>query len=180
MTFRNSIFYPIQYYKRFCRNYSMYFSSRFKYYFDVVIHNILCNKSEIKNYTIYWDFMSYLVLTYVFFRIMPLTLDAWMDLFFRKTFVNTLTFTMYFYALYNIYCVLFILRIQLFFRFTGGDVWVLSIKNVKFNDSGLYACEVNSDPVVRSFHSLSGKLKDNYTSSFKYISDIKWLSTTRV
>ncbi|XP_060866861.1 Ig-like and fibronectin type-III domain-containing protein 1 [Metopolophium dirhodum] len=37
----------------------------------------------------------------------------------------------------------------------GGDVWVLSIKNVKFNDSGLYACEVNSDPVVRSFHSLS-------------------------
>ncbi|XP_050529397.1 Ig-like and fibronectin type-III domain-containing protein 1 isoform X2 [Daktulosphaira vitifoliae] len=37
----------------------------------------------------------------------------------------------------------------------GGDVWVLSIKNVKFNDSGVYACEVNSDPVVRSFHTLS-------------------------
>jgi len=47
------------------------------------------------------------------------------------------------------------------YKCTGGDVWVLSIKNVRFNDSGLYACEVNSDPVVRSFHSLSGKLNDN-------------------
>jgi len=84
--------------------------------------------------------------------------------FFEKTFVNcTLIFT--------IYVIYYIIRIlcsvhtpySIFFRFTGGDVWVLSIKNVKFNDSGLYACEVNSDPVVRSFHSLSGKLNDNNT-----------------
>lgn len=40
--------------------------------------------------------------------------------------------------------------------FTGGVVWVLAIKNVKQADSGLYACEVNSNPVVRSYHKLSG------------------------
>lgn len=54
-------------------------------------------------------------------------------------------------------------------QFPGGDVWVLSIKNVKFNDSGVYACEVNSDPVVRSFHSLSGWLnlvKCSYRNNF--------------
>ncbi|XP_046473967.1 Ig-like and fibronectin type-III domain-containing protein 2 isoform X1 [Neodiprion pinetum] len=38
---------------------------------------------------------------------------------------------------------------------TGGDVWVLAIKNARPADSGLYVCEVNSDPVLRSFHKLS-------------------------
>ncbi|XP_054267567.1 Ig-like and fibronectin type-III domain-containing protein 1 [Macrosteles quadrilineatus] len=37
----------------------------------------------------------------------------------------------------------------------GGVVWVLAIKNVKHADSGLYACEVNSNPVVRTYHKLS-------------------------
>ncbi|XP_039279825.1 Ig-like and fibronectin type-III domain-containing protein 2 [Nilaparvata lugens] len=37
----------------------------------------------------------------------------------------------------------------------GGDVWVLAIKDVKSNDSGVYACEVNSNPVVRTLHKLS-------------------------
>uniref|UniRef100_T1HB70 Uncharacterized protein n=1 Tax=Rhodnius prolixus TaxID=13249 RepID=T1HB70_RHOPR len=37
----------------------------------------------------------------------------------------------------------------------GGDVWVLAIKNVRTNDSGLYSCEVNSSPVVQTFHQLS-------------------------
>lgn len=40
---------------------------------------------------------------------------------------------------------------------SGGDVWVLSIKNAKPTDSGIYVCEVNSNPIVRSFHKLSGK-----------------------
>ncbi|XP_030759730.1 Ig-like and fibronectin type-III domain-containing protein 1 isoform X2 [Sitophilus oryzae] len=38
---------------------------------------------------------------------------------------------------------------------TGGDVWVLVVKNVKATDSGIYVCEVNSNPIVRSFHKLS-------------------------
>ncbi|KAI4456941.1 titin [Holotrichia oblita] len=38
---------------------------------------------------------------------------------------------------------------------SGGDVWVLVIKIVKSSDSGIYVCEVNSNPVVRSFHKLS-------------------------
>ncbi|KAB0793035.1 hypothetical protein PPYR_12655 [Photinus pyralis] len=37
----------------------------------------------------------------------------------------------------------------------GGDVWVLVIKNSKPSDSGIYVCEVNSNPVLRSFHKLS-------------------------
>lgn len=36
----------------------------------------------------------------------------------------------------------------------GGVVWVLNIKDVKPSDSGLYACEVNSNPVVRTYHKL--------------------------
>lgn len=40
---------------------------------------------------------------------------------------------------------------------SGGDVWVLVIKNSKPSDSGIYVCEVNSNPIVRSFHKLSGK-----------------------
>jgi hypothetical protein len=41
---------------------------------------------------------------------------------------------------------------------SGGDVWVLNIKSTKASDSGVYICEVNSDPIVRSFHKLSGLL----------------------
>lgn len=40
---------------------------------------------------------------------------------------------------------------------SGGDVWVLVIKNSKPSDSGIYVCEVNSNPIVRSFHKLSGE-----------------------
>ncbi|XP_019771440.1 Ig-like and fibronectin type-III domain-containing protein 2 isoform X3 [Dendroctonus ponderosae] len=38
---------------------------------------------------------------------------------------------------------------------SGGDVWVLVIKTAKPNDSGIYVCEVNSNPIVRSFHRLN-------------------------
>lgn len=41
---------------------------------------------------------------------------------------------------------------------SGGDVWVLLIKNAKPTDSGIYVCEVNSNPIVRSFHKLSGEI----------------------
>lgn len=41
---------------------------------------------------------------------------------------------------------------------SGGVVWVLAIKNVKLTDSGLYACEINSNPVIRTYHKLSGEL----------------------
>ncbi|XP_046405305.1 Ig-like and fibronectin type-III domain-containing protein 1 isoform X1 [Ischnura elegans] len=37
----------------------------------------------------------------------------------------------------------------------GGDVWVLVIKQSKPMDSGIYVCEVNSNPILRSFHKLS-------------------------
>ncbi|XP_050094930.1 Ig-like and fibronectin type-III domain-containing protein 1 [Anopheles aquasalis] len=37
----------------------------------------------------------------------------------------------------------------------GGDVWVLLIKETRLNDSDVYVCEVNSDPIVRSFHPLT-------------------------
>ena len=39
--------------------------------------------------------------------------------------------------------------------FSGGDVYVLQILNVTHNDTGLYVCEVNTDPPLRSFHRLS-------------------------
>ncbi|XP_025837036.1 Ig-like and fibronectin type-III domain-containing protein 1 [Agrilus planipennis] len=38
---------------------------------------------------------------------------------------------------------------------SGGDVWVLVVRNTKPTDSGIYVCEVNSNPIVRSFHKLS-------------------------
>lgn len=40
---------------------------------------------------------------------------------------------------------------------TGGDVWVLLISDTKPTDSDTYTCEVNSDPPIKSFHSLKGK-----------------------
>lgn len=42
----------------------------------------------------------------------------------------------------------------------GGDVWVLLIKAVKPEDTDVYVCEVNSDPVIKSFHTLRIKSKD--------------------
>lgn len=50
---------------------------------------------------------------------------------------------------------------------TGGDVWVLVIKNSKPSDSGIYVCEVNSNPIVRSFHKLSGKFFNTRTVNFQ-------------
>lgn len=38
---------------------------------------------------------------------------------------------------------------------SGGDVWVLLIKDTKPTDTDIYSCEVNSDPVIRSFQSLT-------------------------
>ncbi|XP_034111306.1 Ig-like and fibronectin type-III domain-containing protein 2 isoform X1 [Drosophila albomicans] len=40
---------------------------------------------------------------------------------------------------------------------TGGEVWVLLIKDLKTSDSGAYICELNSDPVLRSIHILTVK-----------------------
>lgn len=37
----------------------------------------------------------------------------------------------------------------------GGDVWALVIKSVRASDAGLYMCELNSEPPVRSFHRLT-------------------------
>ena len=55
---------------------------------------------------------------------------------------------------------------------TGGDVWVLAIKSTKASDSGVYVREVNSDPIVRSFHKLSGMYVDftltSHESSLQY------------
>lgn len=42
---------------------------------------------------------------------------------------------------------------------SGGDVWVLLITDTKPTDSDLYVCELNSDPPIKSFHSLRGKHK---------------------
>ncbi|XP_037031427.1 Ig-like and fibronectin type-III domain-containing protein 2 isoform X3 [Bradysia coprophila] len=40
---------------------------------------------------------------------------------------------------------------------TGGDVWVLLIKNTRPSDTDVYICEVNSDPIAKSFHPLKVK-----------------------
>ncbi|XP_049875990.1 Ig-like and fibronectin type-III domain-containing protein 1 isoform X2 [Pectinophora gossypiella] len=37
----------------------------------------------------------------------------------------------------------------------GGDVWALVIKSVKASDAGLYMCELNTEPPVKSFHRLT-------------------------
>lgn len=70
----------------------------------------------------------------------------------------------------NIYYFLFLISIFYFMQFlfiyviapkgktpTGGDVWVLLIKDTTSFDTGLYVCEVNSDPPFKSFHPLKGK-----------------------
>lgn len=38
-------------------------------------------------------------------------------------------------------------------------MWVLLITDTKPTDSDLYVCEVNSNPPIKSFHSLKGNLK---------------------
>lgn len=50
---------------------------------------------------------------------------------------------------------------------SGGDVWVLVIKNSKPSDSGIYVCEVNSNPIVRSFHKLSGEYMFLFTRALR-------------
>ncbi|CAH2247854.1 jg12230, partial [Pararge aegeria aegeria] len=42
----------------------------------------------------------------------------------------------------------------------GGDVWALVIKSVKPTDTGLYMCELNTEPPVRSFHKLTANQRD--------------------
>lgn len=53
-------------------------------------------------------------------------------------------------------------------------MWVLVIKNSKPTDSGIYVCEVNSNPIVRSFHKLSvlskALLPPNNTTDLPYSS----------
>lgn len=49
---------------------------------------------------------------------------------------------------------------------TGGDVWVLLITDTKPSDSDLYICEVNSDPPIKSFHSLKGTTNDSISVFF--------------
>lgn len=36
-------------------------------------------------------------------------------------------------------------------------MWALVIKSVKASDAGLYMCELNTEPPVRSFHRLTGE-----------------------
>ena len=50
------------------------------------------------------------------------------------------------------------------FCWSGGDVWVLVIKNVRASDDGTYTCEVNSQPVLRSFHTVHGTLSTSSSS----------------
>ncbi len=40
----------------------------------------------------------------------------------------------------------------------GGDVYVLSISNLTVEDSGVYVCEVNTQPPTRTFHKLIGSI----------------------
>lgn len=47
----------------------------------------------------------------------------------------------------------------------GGEVYVLLIKNVNPDDTDVYVCEVNSDPMLRSFHPLRVKAKNGNNSS---------------
>ena len=51
----------------------------------------------------------------------------------------------------------------------GGDVWVLVIKNARMNDAGVYVCEINSNPVLRSFHTLNGsQFNSNLTTQIQF------------
>lgn len=50
----------------------------------------------------------------------------------------------------------------------GGDVWVLVIKAARSSDSGTYICEINSNPILRSFHSIFGINHQHFYSARKY------------
>ena len=41
--------------------------------------------------------------------------------------------------------------------FLGGDVYVLTIQATTHRDSGLYICEIDSTPISKSFHKLTGR-----------------------
>lgn len=41
---------------------------------------------------------------------------------------------------------------------SGGDVWVLAIKNATVRDAGMYKCEVNTQPPIQTFHRLTSEL----------------------
>ena len=43
-------------------------------------------------------------------------------------------------------------------KYLGGDVYVLTIQATTHKDSGLYICEIDSTPISKSFHKLTGKL----------------------
>ncbi|XP_058124562.1 Ig-like and fibronectin type-III domain-containing protein 1 [Anopheles ziemanni] len=60
----------------------------------------------------------------------------------------------------------------------GGDVWVLLIKETRVNDSDVYVCEVNSDPIVRSFHPLTVRQAKKKTASSRNATDAAGASTT--
>lgn len=55
----------------------------------------------------------------------------------------------------------------------GGDVWVLLIKNIKPSDTDVYVCEVNSDPVIQSFHPLRIKSKNGTFYSNPSVTETK-------
>ena len=42
-------------------------------------------------------------------------------------------------------------------KYLGGDVYVLTIQATTHKDSGLYICEIDSTPISKSFHKLTGK-----------------------
>ena len=41
-------------------------------------------------------------------------------------------------------------------KYVGGDVYVLTIQATTHKDSGLYICEIDSTPISKSFHKLTG------------------------
>ncbi|KOB66078.1 Ig-like and fibronectin type-III domain-containing protein C25G4.10, partial [Operophtera brumata] len=65
----------------------------------------------------------------------------------------------------------------------GGDVWALVIKSVKASDAGLYMCELNTEPPVRSFHRLTVISRgltppENVNTTDTYSANVPTLSTT--
>jgi hypothetical protein len=59
----------------------------------------------------------------------------------------------------------------------GGDVYVLSIADVTTEDQGLYVCEVNSDPPVKSFHELKGQFP-NVPLNLRHVSSYLFFFST--
>ncbi|XP_069163347.1 Ig-like and fibronectin type-III domain-containing protein 2 [Procambarus clarkii] len=53
---------------------------------------------------------------------------------------------------------------------SGGDVWVLVIKNAKVTDKGVYVCEINSNPSLTSLYMVtvgSGNATDGVTTALR-------------